>query len=348
MRYVPISKIESGMALGQDIYDGAGRMLLAKHLLLNKEYVASLEALGFPGVYIDDAFSEDIEIVEIIRPEIKREALGMISSLFNPGKGEVVKEEALIRVATEIVDSVLNNGDVMCNMLDVKRYDDYTYFHSVNVGVLATMVGSAMGLSRDELRDLCMAAMLHDVGKRFLPIEVVNKESPLTAEEYEVLKTHSKLGADFLREQFNFSVYVNQGVMQHHEWYDGEGYPLAREGEDIPLFSRIISLVDVYDALTSDRPYRDAVPNGEAVEYLMGRSGRQFDPEVLDVFLHKIAIYPVGAQVVLSDDTQAVVMLNYKEMVLRPIVKQIGTNRIIDLAYDADARNLTIVDMIMK
>lgn len=348
MRYVPMSLVEPGMALGQDVFDGAGRMLLARHLLLNKEYIDSLDSLGFPGIYIDDEFSEDIEIQEIIRPEIKREALALISNLFIVGNESQISQIAVNHVAEKIVQGVLDNGDVMCNMLDIKKYDDYTYFHSVNVGVLSAMVGSAMHMSEDQLRDLTVAAMLHDIGKRFLPIEIVNKESELSPNEREVLKMHSKAGADFLREQFNFSVFVNQGVLQHHEWYDGNGYPLGRMGEEIPIIARIISLIDVYDALTSNRPYRPAVANGEAVEYLMGSSGRQFDPMVLDAFLHKIAIYPVGAQVELSDGTQAVVMKNHPEMVLRPKVKQMKTSAIIDLAYDPDARNLTIINMVMR
>lgn len=348
MRYVPMSLVEDGMVLGQDIYDGGGRMLLARHLILNPAYIRSLDEMGFPGIYIDDEFSEDIEIKEIIRPEVKREALGMISTLFMEGGENRVSEAAMNRMAKMVVEQVLDNGDAMCNMLDIKKYDDYTYFHSVNVGILATMVGCAMRFSQEQLRDLALAAMLHDIGKRFIPVEVLNKEEELGEEEKAVLRTHPKQGADFLRDKFNFSVYVNQGVMQHHEWYNGHGYPLGRMKEEIPIFARIIALVDVYDALTTNRMYRPAISNSEAVEYLMGSSGRQFDPEILDVFLHKIAIYPVGAQVRLSDGSQAVVMKNYTEMVLRPKIKQMGTSRIIDLAYDPDARNLTIVDMIMR
>lgn len=323
-------------------------MLLARHLILNPAYIRNLEEMGFPGIYIDDEFSEDIEIKEVIRPEVKREALSMISNLFLEGGEKRVSEAAMTRMAKMIVEQVLDNGDAMCNMLDIKRYDDYTYFHSVNVGILATMVGCAMKFSEEQLRDLSLAAMLHDIGKRFIPVEVLNKKEELTEEEKAVLRTHPKQGADFLRDKYNFSVFVNQGVLQHHEWYDGHGYPLGRIKEEIPIFARIISLVDVYDALTTNRMYRPAIVGGEAVEYLMGSSGRQFDPEILEVFLHKIAVYPVGAQVKLSDGSQAVIMKNYSEMVLRPKVKQMGTSKIIDLAYDPEARNLTIVDMIMR
>ncbi|MCR4955822.1 MAG: HD-GYP domain-containing protein [Lachnospiraceae bacterium] len=345
MRYVPLRFVKSGMVLGQDIYDGAGRLLLAKHLLLNDEYLNSLEVLGFPGVYIDDEYSEDVEIREVIRPEVKREALSIISKMF-------VEEEdtfpgGIDVVVSKIVDNVLDNADVMCNMLDIKKYDDYTYFHSVNVGILAAMVGAKMGLLKDQLMDLTTAGLLHDVGKKFVPVEILNSSEKLTDEEMEIIRSHPRLGADFIREKYAFSSYVNQGILQHHEWFDGNGYPLGRRGEEIPVYARIISLVDVYDALTSTRPYRSALPNSEAVEFIMGSGGSQFDPVVVDAFIHKIAIYPLGSQVELSDGRQAIVVKNDSKMILRPVVRVMGTRTDLDLANDPEARNITILKIII-
>ncbi len=346
MRYMPMKLVEPGMTLGRDIYDGAGRMLLAKHLVLNAEYINDLTTLGFPGVYIDDEFSEDIEIRELIRPEMKREALGMIKNLFLPGGEDKVSGPEITRMITNIVDSVIDNADVMINMHDIKTYDDYTYFHSVNVGVLSALVGTQLNLTHDELVELTTAGMLHDVGKRFVPVEILNSNEKLTEEQVSVMRSHARQGADFLRRKYNFSSYVNQGVLQHHEWYNGEGYPLGRSGEDIPIYARIISLIDVYDALTSNRPYREALPNAEAVEYLMGSNGRQFDPRVLDAFLHKVAVYPEGSNVELSDGRRAVVVENNPEMVLRPLVRDIETKELIDLTYDYHARSVTITKVI--
>lgn len=348
MRYVPMSMLESGMILGQDIYDGAGRMLLARHLILSPEYIKGLDDWGFPGVYIDDELSEGIEIHEVIRPEVKREALGIINSMFMRGKEEYVSQRSIENVAKGIVESVLDQGDVMFNLLDVKRYDDYTYFHCVNVGVLSAMVGAGMKLSETELEQLTTAALLHDVGKRFIPVEVLNAKYPLNDEQKKLMHTHAYAGMDFLREKYSFSGYVHQGVFQHHEWYNGGGYPLGRAGEDISQFARIIKLVDVYDAMTSNRPYRAAISNGEVVEYMMAGNGQEFDPVVLETFLRKIAIYPIGAQIELSDGSQAVVISNNPEMILRPKVRLIRTGKDIDLANDADARHLTIMKIIMS
>lgn len=348
MRYVPMPFVEPGMLLGLDLYDGAGRLLLAHDLVLNEAYIRELTAQGYPGLYIEDELSGGVEIHETIRPEVRREALAMVSDLFAVSDREEIDKSSLQNVVMKIVEDVCENEDIMCNMLDIKRYDDYTYFHSVNVGVLSSMVGAAMGYSQDDLVNLTMAAMLHDVGKKFIPVEILNKEGPLNGEQREVIETHSRQGADFIREKYTFSSFVNQGILQHHENYDGSGYPMGRQKDDIAEFARIISIVDVYDALTSKRPYRDALPINEAVEFLMANSGKQFDPDVLDAFLHKIAVFPTGAQVELSDGKQAIVVQNYPEMILRPRVRLFETKEEIDLAFDPDARNITIVKMIMQ
>lgn len=348
MRYVPISMLEDGMALGQDIYDGSGRMLLAKHLLLNQEYINGLASQGFPGAYIDDDFSQGLEINEIVRPEIKREALKMVNSLFVGPENAMASEGNLNDLVMKVVNSVLDNGDVMCNMIDLKNYDDYTYFHSVNVSVLATMLGANLDMKPDELQCLGVAAMLHDVGKRFIDKDILLAERRLTLEETNEMKRHCQLGVEFLKKRYNFSAYVYAGILEHHEWFSGEGYPLGKSGKEIPFNARIIKLVDVYDALTSNRPYRDAESPSEAVEYLMAMNGREFDPIVLDAFLRKIAVYPVGCQIELSDGRQAMVIENYKEFILRPVVKLLGSGEIIDLKSDPTARSITITRMIMK
>lgn len=244
-----------------------------------------------------------------------------------------------------MMEEVLNNGDVMCNMLDIKTYDDYVYFHSVNVAVLSTMIGAACNMNKEELDILTTAALLHDVGKRFVEEDVLNVKRALTEEERIMIVQHPKLGYDFLVENFDFLPEVYDSVLEHHEWYNGCGYPLRRSGSEIPIYARIIKLADVYDALTSKLPYHEAVPPSEAVEYIMANAGAEFDPELVDVFMRKIAVYPEGCEVRLSDGRTAVVMENYKEFILRPKVKVIPTGEIINLKSDNEARSLTILEL---
>lgn len=347
MRYMPMSRIESGMALGQDIYDGEGRLLLAKHLILNEEYIRNLLSLGFPGIYIDDEFSENLEIPQVIRPEVKREALKVVHDLFLDNKNIPMEQGNLQRVVMDVIGDVLNNGDVMCNMLDIKTYDDYTYFHSVNVAVLSAMMGAACNMNQTELNILTMGAMLHDVGKRFVEKDVLCARRGLTEEERLLIVQHPKLGYEFLRDNFDFSSYVYTSVLEHHEWYNGAGYPLQKSGTEIPIYARIIKLADVYDALTSKRPYHEAVSQSEAVEYIMANAGAEFDPELVNLFMRKIAVYPVGCEVALSDGRTGIVVENYREFILRPKIKIIPSGEVIDLKADEDARSLTILALLM-
>lgn len=347
MRYMPMSKIESGMALGQDIYDGEGRLLLVKHLVLNEEYIGNLEQLGFPGIYIDDEFSEELIIPEVIRPEVKREALKKVHTLFQDNPNIPMEQQNLQKVVLDVMEDVLNNEDVMCNMLDIKTYDDYTYFHSVNVAVLATMVGAACNMNREELSILTTSAMLHDVGKRFVDEEVLCARRELTEEERLQIKQHSKLGYEFLKDNFEFPSDVYTTVLEHHEWYNGAGYPFGRSGAEIPIYARIIKLVDVYDALTSRLPYREVISPSEAVEYIMANAGAEFDPELVNIFMRKMAVYPIGCEVKLSDGRTAVVLENHREFILRPKVKIIPDGENIDLKSDESARNLTILELLI-
>ena len=308
MRYMPMAKVETGMALGQDIYNGEGRLILGRHVILNNDNLQELLSLGFPGIYIDDEFTEDLMVTEVIRPEVKREALKMVHDLFLDNKNLPMEQHNLQEVVIDVMEEVLNNGDVMCNMLDIKTYDDYVYFHSVNVAVLSTMIGAACNMNKEELDILTTAALLHDVGKRFVEEDVLNVKRALTEEERIMIVQHPKLGYDFLVENFDFLPEVYDSVLEHHEWYNGCGYPLRRSGSEIPIYARIIKLADVYDALTSKLPYHEAVPPSEAVEYIMANAGAEFDPELVDVFMRKIAVYPEGCEVRLSDGRTAVVM----------------------------------------
>lgn len=347
MRYMPISRIEDGMALGQDIYDGEGKMLLENHLILTKKHIEELVELGFPGIYIDDEFTENLIIPQVIRPEVKSEALKKVHDLFLDNPRLPMEQQNLQKVVMDVMEDVLNNGDTMCNMMDIKTYDDYTYFHSVNVAVLSAMIGAACNMNPAELNILTTAAMLHDVGKRFVDKDVLCARRELSEEERMMIKQHPKLGYEFLKDNFEFEPEVYDAVLQHHEAYNGGGYPRQNSGDDISIYARIIKLVDVYDALTSRVPYHEAVSPSEAVEYIMANAGAEFDPELVDVFMRRISVYPIGCEVELSDGRTAIVMENYKEFILRPKVKVIPDGEIIDLKLDEKARCLTILELLM-
>ena len=346
MRYLPIVKLKPGMVLGQDIFNGEGRMLLKRHFILNRKYIDALGKYGFPGVYIDDEFTVGIEIEQVLSPEIRCHTLKMVHDFFLSDDTELSgREQEIEEVVNKIVNEILNDGDVMYNLMNLKAYDDYTYFHSLNVGMIAALIGAHYHMSEEELKILVTAALLHDIGKKFLKIEVLNAKRALTKEEQKIVRKHPKLGYEFLKRNFDFDPSVCEGVLEHHEWNNGEGYPLHKSGEDISIYARIIKIADVYDAMTSKRPYHKELCPADAVEYIMSMNETEFDPETVKIFVKWIAVYPVGCEVKLSDGRRAIVEKNTPDFVLRPVIRVLDSGEVIDLKTDVDARHLTIVGM---
>lgn len=344
MRYLPTSKLTPGMALGQNVYEGSGRVLLEKHLLLTKESISNLEFLGFPGIYIDDDFTRGVELQQVLGPQVRSQALKVVHELFSfdyEAKISPVSEIKLKKTIECVVEDILNNGDVMLNVLDIKNYNDYIFYHSVNVAMLSVIVGARYGLEKKQLLELTTAAMLHDIGKKFVAVGAAGTDR-------EQLRRHPELGAEFLKNNYSFSPLVIQSVRLHHEAYNGNGYPEKKAGEEIPLYARIIRMTDCYDTLTSRHPSKEALSPSDAVEYLMAQTGAEFAPELVEVFIKKIAVYPVGCEVVLSDGRHGVVVQNFERFPLRPLIKILEDSAFLNLRDDETSRNLTIVKVVLK
>ncbi|MCR5452145.1 MAG: HD-GYP domain-containing protein [Lachnospiraceae bacterium] len=351
MRYLPINQLKNDMVLGQELYDAQGHMLLAKHTTLTEENIAYIAFLGVPGVYIDDSFSEEAKVEEIIRPEVKKAALRLIQDVFvHAAEDDVVgsaKENALRKYVNEIVDCVLDNEDVMYNLVAIKTYDDYTFFHSTNVAILSGIIGAKLNMKREALDDLVMAGFLHDIGKVFIDPDIINAPRKLTDEERIQMMDHPRLGYDFLKDEYNFSEDVLEAVYQHHEWFNGDGYPRRLEGVNISRMARILKVADVYDAMTGRRSYHDPYLPSDVLEYIMGRSGMEFDPSIVQVMAMEMCVYPVGCEVGLSDGRRGIILENQRGFIMRPKIKLLGDERVLDLANDREAWNLTIVKLLM-
>lgn len=344
MRYMPIEQLEVGMSLGKNIYNDTGQLILSKDKIFTDTIIALFKKQGYQGVYIEDKLSNDIVIEEIVSMEIRNKAKLSIKHLFVSDDADAAAMQGEINNSiNDIMHSILENKDVIINMVDLKTYDDYTYSHSVNVGILSGVIGVALDFKESFLKHLITAAMLHDIGKKFLSIDLLNKTEEITQEEYEILKTHSDLGYNFVKDAMNFSSHVKTGILQHHERFDGSGYPLGKKGKEIPLISRIIGVADAYDAITSSRPYHKAFPPGEGMEYIMGNSGIGFDPKVVKIFSQKVAIHPAGTEVTLSNGERALVVKNFECFSSRPLVKLLSTGEELDLKDDMKNMNITII-----
>lgn len=349
MRYLPITQLKEKMVLGEELYDNHGHMLLSKHTELSKENIAFLSFMGIEGVYIDDEFSEEAKIEEIVRPEVKRSALLILKKVFFNTENGMHDEdqEMLAKEVDQVVREVISNRDVMFNVMNVKRYDDLTFYHSVNVAILAGVIGAKMKMTHQEVTDLVTAGFLHDIGKVFIDRDILMAPRKLTYEERVRMMDHPRLGYEFLKEEYNFNDNVLNAVYEHHEFYDGSGYPRRLKGDEIAPVARILKAADVYDAMTGRRTYHEPYLPSDVLEYIMGRNGMEFDPNVTRILATEFCIYPAGCEVQLSDGRKAIVLANHKGFVNRPLVKVLKDGEKIDLAFDRDSWDITIVKLLV-
>ena len=223
-------------------------------------------------------------------------------------------------LAERTVDSIVDNENAMLWLTLLKHKDQYTSYHSINVCTLSVLFGSYLGLTDGELRVLGMGALLHDLGKMRVPLDIINKSSKLDPHEMAVMRQHPELGLAILAEAKGVPPQVSDVVYGHHERYDGSGYPRGLKGDEIGLFPMIVSLVDVYDAMTSDRAYHDRISSHEVLNLMYSWGENVFKRELLEEFIRCLGIYPIGSIVELSSGEVAVVMSVNRKYHLRPLV----------------------------
>lgn len=352
MRFVPTFCLREGMILANNLYGKKGEFMLVNGTVLTNAYIESINKLKYNGIYISDDLSKDIEIVNVIEDHLRLETIKGIKNIFisSENKDMSYKKIDLLKKQVEnIIDELISNKHLMVNMIDLKIFDDYTYFHSVNVAILSVVLGVALNLNRKALCELGLGALLHDIGKVFIIKELLNKPDKLTTEEFETIKSHPFLGYEYIKKEFNIPIKSYIAIMDHHEKYNGEGYPNGKALNKISLYGQIISVADVYDALVSNRPYRDALVPSEAMEYIMGGSGTLFDPELVNLFTRKVSPYPIGTCVNLSNNEIGIVLANYEDCCIRPKLRVFQRNNkaispyIADLKNDSTLSNVTII-----
>ena len=329
--------------------------MLRKGSALTASVISNITRLGYQGLYIEDELSEGLEITDVISNNLRLKTQDELHRLFYNVESNItsnVKKHIsnVKTMAKDIVDEILSNRHAMINIIDLRTYDDYTYGHCLNVTVLSVVLGTALKLNKNTIYQLALGALVHDIGKMFIEKKILNKPSRLTFEEFEAIKKHSELGYTYLAEKLDIPEESTLAALQHHEQRNGNGYPNGLEGDDIHLFGRIISVADVYDALTADRPYRKAMLPSDAIEYIMGGYDTMFDPKCVHALVKKVAPYPIGTCVRLSTGEAAIVVKNFEVTSLRPLVKLIKdnkpTNEYINLSQDRSALSITVKEII--
>ncbi|THB66004.1 MAG: HD-GYP domain-containing protein [Desulfovibrio sp.] len=219
----------------------------------------------------------------------------------------------------EFINSVSRNADALVSLSKLRSFDEYTFTHSINVSVLGVALGKHLGLDRSTLEQLGMAGLYHDVGKALIPPEILNKPGKLTDEEFRVMKEHPDRGLGFLGRQVTDET-ILRGIGEHHEKHNGKGYPKGLKGEEIAPQARILSVVDVYDALTSERVYKKGMMPSKALKIMYSMRGEDFFPGMIEQLVKCLGIYPVGSFVQLSTGEYGIVSESNSDAPLFPTV----------------------------
>jgi HD-GYP domain-containing protein (c-di-GMP phosphodiesterase class II) len=246
----------------------------------------------------------------------------------------------------ECVESVLHSPDAMLWLSQLRNKDEYTAQHSLNVSILSIVLGRHINLSIADLNKVGLCGMMHDVGKLLIPPEILHKSTPLDEEEMRTMKTHTRLGYNLLKSSDNMSASAATVALTHHEQLDGRGYPRRMQESGISHFTKIVSIANTYDGLTSDKGYKKGKTHLEATHILTNLAGTHFDPVLVIKFIESIGVYPPGSLVEMTNGCVAMVIEVHENVKLRPKIiiildeeKKPVSERIIDLASMAKDRN---------
>ncbi|MDB0525364.1 HD-GYP domain-containing protein [Ralstonia solanacearum] len=258
--------------------------------------------------------------------------------------GRTIEARDALPLVEAISGSVDRHPGALVSLARLKTKDRYTFLHSVAVCALMVALGRQLGLTDSEVRDAGLAGLLHDIGKIAIPPEVLNKPGALTSDEFRHVIAHPQAGHDILVGDPSMRDVALDVCLHHHERMDGTGYPHKLAGENISLFARMGAICDVYDAVTSDRPYKKAWEAAYAIQRMVEWRGNHFDPVVFQAFVKSVGIYPTGSLVRLRSGRLAVVMQHTSGALLAPTVKVFfsissGTRiapEVIDLAQNSD------------
>ena len=254
--------------------------------------------------------------------KVKQEASRVVTSMMNDARlGKQIDVERLDPVVDGLMQSVFQNQNALLGMMRIRNMDQYTFEHSVSVAVLLASFGKAMGFDHDIIRLITTGGLLHDIGKTMVPLAILNKPGKLSDDEFVIMRRHVEYSEEVLASSIELPEISRNIIFEHHERFDGSGYPSSKQAGGISTYGKMAAVVDVYDALTSNRCYH----KGKSPHWVLGKliewSKYHFQPDLVQQFVRCVGIYPIGTLVLLQSGRLGVVVESNDADLLRPIIK---------------------------
>lgn len=350
------------MRIDQTVVDRMGRNLIVKGAELDDYIIDSLIKLGIMTVYIQDGEYDEDDPDKVLTPIAKKQverlrtadrskvtlsdsvrkrvSEGIQYIYNNADSSEIVS--ATNNIAGELMSVISQNNAVAIDINALKTSDEYTFKHSVDVATISMVLAKQQGLSRKDIYEIGVSGLLHDVGKTKIPNEILNKPGRLDDEEFAIMKQHSVYGYHMIKDRPEFNNGICLGVLQHHEKMNGKGYPLGFDANKICPYAKILTVADIYDALVTERPYKSAFTQKDAIEMIMSMTD-ELDLNAMKSFLESMILYPVDSLVTLSNGERARVVKNNPNYILRPTVVSVESGKVYDLGDDISCASIIIV-----
>ncbi|NLL71319.1 MAG: HD-GYP domain-containing protein [Epulopiscium sp.] len=337
VRRILLEEAVPGMKVAQDILTDTGLILISQNTILKENHIDRLKLYRTPFISIYDSVSvqyerrewidstpiksvQNIELFKKFRSVYENKQKEVENKLFDISEGEKTNGDELFSISQDIYSLIHSKSELFSFLHHMRSNNDFTYNHSVNVSLICNLFGQWLGLEEESLKNLTIAGLLHDIGKMKVDPQILNKPSKLTSEEFEEIKKHSIYGFEILQKQA-MPDEVKIAVLQHHERFDGSGYPAGASNEEIHIFAKIIAIADVYDAMTSKRPYRDKFSPFKVIQTLEKEGYGKLDTKFLMLFLQNIAYYYLGSWVQLSTGEQGEIVFIHPNHLSTPIVR---------------------------
>lgn len=341
-RLTTTNKLDVGMILDKDVVDlRTGAILIPENTAITKPFIKKLYDNRIHFVYIKDEEIPDGLRNEAMSKEYEKVERNLLNIFKDIKEGKALDTNKVAVEIKNFAKEIVGERDILTQMRLLKKKDDYTFNHSLGVSVLAITLGKWLEYSAKQILDLSVVGLFHDIGKLKISDSIVLKPGQLDDDEAKEMMMHSTYSYEMLLETGNFSDDILRGVLEHHEKFNGTGYPKGLKGEEIHEYARVISICDIYHAITSNRVYRDKDSPLRAADYLKQESFTTLDPNMTQVFLKNISRFYVGNKVLLSDGTTGIIVYIHPQDETKPIV-QIG-DKFMDFLQPQDLEILDII-----